>query len=420
MSGTSNYVKKEEINHLNDEEMSKKDTSQEEVKDSANLLPNNTTGEENKTSDPTAVNETQSSAKEEEETEDYYYRPEDFNLTEKDLQSLNEFDELRIEVDPKQTALRIDKFLVDRIPNLSRNRIQSGLKDGHFLVNGLPVKPNYKVAAGDVVMVFMPKPRAQEIEPQNIPLDIVYEDEDLLIVNKKPGMVVHPGFNNTSGTLVNALSYHFKDLPTSFNGSDKPGLVHRIDKDTSGLLVIAKTEHSLTHLSKQFYDHTIERTYNLLVWGTFPDEEKEGTIRSMIGRSAQDRRVYTVLPDDATYGKHAITHYKVLKDMRYVSLVECKLETGRTHQIRVHMRHLGHPLFSDAMYGGDKILKGVSTGKYKTFVENNFKICPRQALHAKSLGFEHPVTGKWMQFNSEIPQDMQRLIRRWEDFLRYG
>ncbi|WP_240655352.1 RluA family pseudouridine synthase [Flammeovirga pectinis] len=348
-----------------------------------------------------------------------YYRPEDFNLTEEDLRSEAEFDELRIEVDPKQTALRIDKFLVDRIPNLSRNRIQDGLKQGHFLVNGLPSKPNYKVAAGDVVMVFMPKPRSTELESQNIPLDIVFEDDDLMIINKKPGMVVHPGYNNTSGTLVNALVYHFQDLPTSFNGSDKPGLVHRIDKDTSGLLVIAKTEHALTHLSKQFYDHTIERTYNAIVWGVF-DEEEEGTVSTMIGRSDSDRRVYTVLEDGATRGKHAITHYKVLKNLRYVSLVECKLETGRTHQIRVHMKHLGHPLFSDAMYGGDKILKGVSTGKYKTFVENNFKICHRQALHARSLGFEHPVTKKWMQFNSEIPQDMKELLRRWEDFLRFG
>ncbi|NLR90305.1 RluA family pseudouridine synthase [Flammeovirga sp. SR4] len=354
------------------------------------------------------------------EANDGYFRPEDFNLTEEDLLSERQFDELRIEVDPKQTALRIDRFLVDRIPNLSRNRIQTGLKEGHFVVNGLPVKPNYKVMPGDVVMVFMPKPRSQELEPQNIPLDIVYEDEDLLIVNKKPGMVVHPGFNNTSGTLVNALIYHFNGLPTSFNGEDKPGLVHRIDKDTSGLLVVAKNENALTHLAKQFYDHTIERTYQAIVWGTFPEDKTTGTIESMIGRSDSDRRMYTVLPDDTTRGKHAITHYKELKNLRYVSLVECKLETGRTHQIRVHMKHLGHPLFSDAMYGGDKILKGERTGKYKTFVENNFKLCPRQALHAKSLGFEHPVTKKWMQFNSEIPQDMQKLLKRWEDYLRYS
>ncbi|MBB3697829.1 RluA family pseudouridine synthase [Flammeovirga yaeyamensis] len=354
------------------------------------------------------------------EDDDSYFRPEDFNLTEEDLKSVQEFDELKIEVDPKQQPLRIDRFLVDRIPNLSRNRIQSGLKEGHFLVNGLPVKPNYKVTPGDVVMVFMPKPRSTELEPQDIPLDIVYEDNDLLIVNKKPGMVVHPGFNNTSGTLVNALVYHFKGLPTSFNGEDKPGLVHRIDKDTSGLLVIAKNENALTHLSKQFYDHTIERTYQALVWGTFSDQGEEGTLTTMIGRSESDRRMYTVIPDESTRGKKAITHYKQLKDLRYVSLVECKLETGRTHQIRVHMKHLGHPLFSDQMYGGDKILKGERTGKYKTFVDNNFKICPRQALHAKSLGFVHPTTNEWMQFDSEIPQDMQKLIKRWEDYLKYS
>ncbi|WP_236941108.1 RluA family pseudouridine synthase [Flammeovirga sp. MY04] len=354
------------------------------------------------------------------EDDDSYFRPEDFNLTEDDLKSVQEFDELKIEVDPKQQPLRIDRFLVDRIPNLSRNRIQSGLKEGHFLVNGLPVKPNYKVTPGDVVMVFMPKPRSTELEPQDIPLDIVYEDNDLLIVNKKPGMVVHPGFNNTSGTLVNALVYHFKGLPTSFNGEDKPGLVHRIDKDTSGLLVIAKNENALTHLAKQFYDHTIERTYQALVWGTFSDQGEEGTLTTMIGRSDSDRRMYTVIPDESTRGKKAITHYKQLKDLRYVSLVECKLETGRTHQIRVHMKHLGHPLFSDQMYGGDKILKGERTGKYKTFVDNNFKICPRQALHAKSLGFVHPTTNEWMQFDSEIPQDMQKLIKRWEDYLKYS
>lgn len=352
--------------------------------------------------------------------DDTYYRPEDFDLTEDDLKSVQEFDELKIEVDPKQQPLRIDRFLVDRIPNLSRNRIQSGLKEGHFLVNGLPVKPNYKVTPGDVVMVFMPKPRSTELEPQNIPLDIVYEDDDLLIVNKKPGMVVHPGYNNTSGTLVNALVYHFQGLPTSFNGEDKPGLVHRIDKDTSGLLVIAKNENALTHLAKQFYDHTIERTYQAIVWGTFTDQEEEGTLTTMIGRSDSDRRMYTVLPDDTTRGKKAITHFKQLQDLRYVSLVECKLETGRTHQIRVHMKHLGHSLFSDQMYGGDKIIKGERTGKYKTFVENNFKICPRQALHAKSLGFIHPTTNEWMQFDSEIPQDMQKLLKRWDDYLKYS
>ncbi|MEH0156710.1 RluA family pseudouridine synthase [Limibacter armeniacum] len=328
------------------------------------------------------------------------------------------FDEMRIDVDMGQALLRIDKFLVNRIPNLSRNRIQDGIRDGDVLVNGFPVKPNYKVRAGDVVMVIMPQQRGDtEVVPQNIPLNVVYEDDDLLVVNKEPGMVVHPGFNNWDGTLVNALVYHFGQLPTAFNADDKPGLVHRIDKDTSGLLVVAKTEQAMNHLARQFYDHSIERTYYALVWGE-PDEE-QGTVKNFIGRSFSDRRVSTV-HEEGNYGKFAVTHYKVLKRLRYVSLVQCNLETGRTHQIRVHMKYLGHPLFGDVMYGGNRILKGVNTGKYKQFVENCFSILPRQGLHAKSLGFVHPRTGKWMQFDTELPEDLTTVLEKWDNYLQYN
>jgi 23S rRNA pseudouridine1911/1915/1917 synthase len=278
------------------------------------------------------------------------------------------------------------------------------------------IRPNYKVKPFDVIRVFLPEPkRLDEIEPEDIDLDIVYEDDHLLVVNKPAGMVVHPAYQNWSGTLVNALAFHFKDLPNRANGEGNPGLVHRIDKDTSGLLVIAKTEHSMSHLSKQFAKHTIERTYFALVWGSV--EEKGGKIHTKLARSENDRRVVTAIPLDRELGKEAITHYKALQNFRYVTLVQCNLETGRTHQIRAHMRHLGHPLFNDATYGGDKILKGMQTGKYKTFVDNCFKVIPRQALHAKSLGFEHPHTKEWMQFTSELPLDFKLVLKKWENYV---
>ncbi len=327
------------------------------------------------------------------------------------------FEHYRVVADPGQSLLRIDRFLIDRLPNFSRNKIQEGIRQEMILVNEQPVKPNYKVRPHDVVVVLFDRPVTEtEIVPQDIPLNIVYEDDDLLIIYKPAGMVVHPGHANWDGTLVNALAYHFGKLPTSRNGEMKPGLVHRIDKDTSGLVVVAKTEAAMTHLAKQFFDHSIERTYYALVWGEL--KEETGTIEGHIGRSYSDRRVSAVFPE-GEYGKPAITHYEVLKPMRYVSLVKCKLETGRTHQIRAHMKYLGHPLFGDAMYGGDKILKGERFSKYKSFVENCFKIMPRQALHAKTLGFTHPTTGERLQFDSELPEDFSTVLERWESYLQH-
>lgn len=333
-----------------------------------------------------------------------------------------EFDDLfehhRIVADPGQAPLRIDKFLMDRIANATRNKIQSGINDGFVEVNGQKVKANYKVKPDDVITVSMPEPpRDTEVVPEDIPLNIVYEDEHLLVVNKEAGMVVHPAYQNWSGTLVNALTYHFQNLPEMQGNEGRPGLVHRIDKDTSGLLVIAKTEKAMNGLAKQFYDHSIERTYYALVWGV-PSEEK-GTININLGRSLKDRRV-TVAYDDPEIGRHAITHYELLKDLRYVSLLKCNLETGRTHQIRAHMKHIGHPLFNDATYGGDKLLKGTQFSKYKSFVDNCFKIIPRQALHAKSLGFIHPVTNEQLQFDSELPSDFTEVIEKWEHYVQYN
>ena len=332
-----------------------------------------------------------------------------------EIQELYEHE--RFVADPKQTLLRIDLFLNDRLKSTSRSKLQEGIKNGQILVNDKKVKPNYKIRPGDVVTVSFPKPKVNlEIIPQDIPLNVLYEDEHLLVVNKEAGMVVHPAHANWDGTLVNALVHRFQNLPTSRNGEIKPGLVHRIDKDTSGLLVIAKTEPAMTHLAKQFFDHTIERTYQAIVWGE--PKQDSGTIIGHIGRSLKDRRVYTVFAE-GEYGKHAVTHYKVLKYLRYVSLVECKLETGRTHQIRVHMKHIGHTLFNDERYGGNKILKGEKFSKYKAFVENGFKILPRQALHAKSLGFIHPTTNKEMFFESDLPDDMQQLIEKWEHYVKF-
>lgn len=319
--------------------------------------------------------------------------------------------------DPGQEPYRVDKFLMDRLPNVTRNKVQQGIKDGFVKVNGNLVKPNYKVHPNDEIIVAFPEPpRETELLPEDIPLNIMYEDDDVLIVNKEPGMVVHPAYNNWSGTLVNALVHHFQQLPTMKDNEGRPGLVHRIDKDTSGLLVIAKTEMAMSSLAKQFFDHSIERTYYALVWGV--PKETEGTINVNLGRSEKDRRV-TVAIEDGSRGRTAITHYKVLQDLRYVSLIQCNLETGRTHQIRAHMKHLGHPLFNDATYGGNAVLKGTRFSKYKSFVDNAFKLMPRQALHAKSLGFIHPKTKKMVQFESELPEDFVNVLDKWEHYVKY-
>ena len=325
------------------------------------------------------------------------------------------FEHFRFKVDPGQSLLRIDKFLSLRIENSSRTRIQIGANAGNILVNNNPVKSNYKVKPGDIIQVVLPTPpREIELIPENIPINIVYEDEDVVVVNKEPGMVVHPGYGNYTGTLVNALMWHFKDLPLFSTGELRPGLVHRLDKNTSGILVIAKNELALNRLSKQFYDRTTDRRYIALVWGV-PDPLK-GTITGSVGRSVKDRKVMQVFPDDSQ-GKPAITHYKVLEELGYISMVECKLETGRTHQIRVHFMYMKHPLFNDEEYGGDQILKGTTFTKYQQFVKNCFKILPRQALHAKSLAFDHPVTGKRLSFESAIPDDMTQVIEKWRKYI---
>jgi len=316
-----------------------------------------------------------------------------------------------------QQPLRIDKYLMNFIENATRNKIQAAAKNGSIYVNDVPVKSNYKVKPFDVIRVLFEHPPYENLlTPENIPLNIVYEDDDLLVVNKEAGMVVHPGHGNYSGTLINALIYHFDNLPN--NSSNRPGLVHRIDKDTSGLLVVAKNEEAMAHLSKQFFDKTSEREYVAIVWGNM--EEDEGTVEGNIGRHPKNRLQNTVFfGDDEDKGKPAVTHYKVLERLGYVTLVSCKLETGRTHQIRVHMKHLGHTLFNDERYGGERILKGTTFTKYKQFVENCFKILPRQALHAKTLGFTHPKTGKFMRFDSEIPQDMQQCIEKWRHYVKH-
>ncbi|HEY9046573.1 MAG TPA: RluA family pseudouridine synthase [Ohtaekwangia sp.] len=328
------------------------------------------------------------------------------------------FEHHRIVADPKQSLLRIDKFLMDRLPNVTRTKIQTGIHDGFVKVNDKAIKPNYKIHPNDIITVSLPEPpRDTDIIPENIPLNIVFEDEHLLVINKPAGMVVHPAYQNWSGTVVNALAYHFQNLPQMQGNEGRPGLVHRIDKDTSGLLVIAKDEISLSGLAKQFFDHTIERTYNALVWGI--PEPPSGTINIHVGRSLRDRRVTTAFPN-GDMGRHAVTHYNLLRDLRYVSLIECKLETGRTHQIRAHMKYLGHPLFNDAMYGGNEILKGTSFSKYKQFVENCFQIIPRQALHAKTLGFIHPATKQFLQFDSDLPQDFVDVLDKWENYVKYN
>ncbi|WP_162428351.1 RluA family pseudouridine synthase [Pontibacter pudoricolor] len=335
---------------------------------------------------------------------------EEQDITAEDSDEL--YEHHRIVVDKGQALLRIDKFLMDRLANVTRNKLQEAIRAESVQVNDKPVKVSYKVKPLDVITITLAEPpRDTDIVPENIPLTIVYEDEELLLVNKQAGMVVHPAYNNWTGTLVNALTYYLQNLPTARNGEGRPGLVHRIDKDTSGLLVIAKTEYAMAFLAKQFYNHTIERTYYALVWGI--PKSDSGTITGHVGRSAKDRKVMTVYPD-GSYGKHAVTHYKVLRRFKYVSLVQCNLETGRTHQIRAHMKYIGHPLFSDATYGGDKIVYGTPNGSYKAFVDNAMKLMPRQALHAKSLGFIHPVTKQELHFNSDLPEDFTAVLEKWE------
>jgi 23S rRNA pseudouridine1911/1915/1917 synthase len=327
------------------------------------------------------------------------------------------FEHHRIVADPGQSLIRIDKFLNARLANVSRSKIQKGIDDGFVTVNDKPVKSNYKVHPDDVIVISFPEPpRDTEVVPENIPLNIVYEDDALLVINKPAGMVVHPAYQNWTGTLVNALAYHFQNLPHMAGNEGKPGLVHRIDKDTSGLLVIAKTEKAMTALARQFFDHSIERTYFAIVWG-IPDPP-EGTINVHLGRSLKDRRVTAAFPE-GNYGRHAVTHYKLIRDYRYVSLVECNLETGRTHQIRAHMKHIGHPIFNDATYGGGQVVKGTVFTKYKQFVENCFKVIARQALHAKTIGFVHPETQQFIQFDSALPDDFKEVLDKWEKYVQY-
>ena len=356
------------------------------------------------------------------------------------------FEHYRIEVEKGQHLLRIDKFLMNRTQNATRSKIQQSAENGSILVNGKPVKSNYKVKPLDLITVVLAHPpREIELIAQNIPINIVYEDNDLIMINKNPGMVVHPGYGNYSGTLVNALVYHFQNLPCPAQPSQgegepthkqtenspitpsplerglrgeaaslRPGLVHRLDKNTSGIMVVAKSEIAMVRLSKDFFDRNLDRIYHALVWGDF--KEDTGTVTGNVGRHQKDRKKMDVLPDDNEHGKHAVTHYRVLERFGYVTLLECKLETGRTHQIRVHMQHIGHSLFNDQLYGGDRILKGTTFAKYRQFVENCFTLLPRHALHAKSLGFTHPATGEYIHFDSELPEDMQSVITKWRSY----
>ena len=315
--------------------------------------------------------------------------------------------------------VRIDKYIQIKLEGISRNKIQNGIRAGAVRVDGETIKPNLKIKPGQVITILLPKPPdlGETVVPENIPLDIRYEDDDLLVINKPPGLVVHPGIGHYSGTLVNALAWHLQkpDMPVMpGNLPDRPGLVHRIDKDTSGLMLIAKNDYTMTHLAKQFFDHTIIREYNAIVWGS-PDPA-EGTIDGHLGRDPKNRLLVTVFQEGEA-GKEARTHYKVLEDLYYVSLVKCVLETGRTHQIRVHMKYIGHPVFNDDRYGGDRIVKGTIYTKYKQFVDNCFALCPRQALHARTLGFVHPTSGKQMFFEAELPEDMSRLLEKWRGYL---
>ncbi len=344
------------------------------------------------------------------------------NITEENTEDSGNddlYEHYRYVADKGQQPLRVDKYLMNRIENATRNKIQKAAKDGNIYVNDVAVKQNYKVKPGDVVTVLFEHPPYENLlVPEDIPIDIVYEDDDVLVVNKEPGMVVHPGHGNYSGTLINALTFHFDNLPN--NSSNRPGLVHRIDKDTSGLLVVAKTEEAMTHLSKQFFNKTTEREYVALVWGNV--DEESGTVEGNIGRHPKNRLQNTVFEDDEdeARGKHAVTHFKVLERLGYVTLLSCRLETGRTHQIRVHLKHIGHTLFNDERYGGDKILKGTTFSKYKQFVDNCFKALPRQALHARTLGFVHPTTGEMMRFESKIPDDMEACLEKWRNYSKHA
>jgi 23S rRNA pseudouridine1911/1915/1917 synthase len=324
------------------------------------------------------------------------------------------FEHHRIVVDKGQQVMRIDKYLVNRMVNTSRSKIQAAAAAGNILVNEQAVKSSYKIKPEEVISIVLPHPpRDTEILPEDIPLDVVFEDEHILVINKNAGLVVHPGVGNYTGTLINALYYYFRDLPLFQTGDMRPGLVHRLDKNTSGILLIAKTELSLNRLAKQFFDRTTSRKYLALVWGSL--DEEEGRIEGHIGRDIKDRKKMTVF-SDGSQGKPAVTHYKLLERLGYLSLVECRLETGRTHQIRVHFKHIRHPLFNDDTYGGDQILKGTTFTKYKQFVQNCFQVLPRHALHAKSLGFEHPATGEKMFFDSELPEDMKQVIEKWRRY----
>jgi len=367
-------------------------------------------------------------------------------LEENDLDSIDSadadqemYEHYRIVVEKGQFLLRIDKFLMNRTPNATRTKIQQSAENGNVLVNDKPVKSNYKVKPFDVITVVFPHaPREIELKPQNIPITIVYEDDDIIVINKNPGMVVHPGYGNYSGTLVNALVYHFQNLPINQSGATqikskpptknksvkksveehsptlRPGLVHRLDKNTSGIMVVAKSEIAMVKLAKDFFDRNLDRIYYALVWGDFVNDT--GTVTGNVGRHLKDRKKMDVYEPDSEHGKHAVTHYTVLERFGYVTLIQCKLETGRTHQIRAHMQHIGHPLFNDSLYGGDRILKGTTFAKYKQFVENCFTIMPRHALHAKSLGFTHPATGKYIHFDSEVPTDMKTVIDKWRGY----
>lgn len=332
-----------------------------------------------------------------------------------------EYEDVEIKVDPKQQPIRIDKFLLTKLANVSRTRIQNAVSEGEVLVNGKVVKSNYKINPGEMITFSLPRrhDKNDKVVPEDIPLDIVYEDEDVMVINKPAGLVMHPGVGNWTGTLVNGLMHYLgnTELPVREGEFyDRPGLVHRIDKDTSGIIVVAKSTLAMDSLTKQFFDHTIKRKYKALIWGAL-DEEK-GTVDNYIGRNPANRLVNMVFPEE-NIGKRAITHWKVLEDLYYVSLVECQLETGRTHQIRVHMKHLGHPLFSDARYEGDQIRKGTVFTKYKQFVQNVFKIMPRQALHAYSLGFEHPRTKEQVYFEQELPPDFAECLEKWRHYVSY-
>lgn len=339
--------------------------------------------------------------------------PDDFE-TDSDSDGL--YEHFRFVADKGQALLRVDKFLVDKMQHSSRNRIQQAAEAGCILVNGRSVKSNYRVKPLDVVSIVMDRPRYEfEILAEDIPLDIVYEDSDVLVVNKPAGLVVHPGHGNYTGTLVNALAWHFKDNPDYDVTDPRLGLVHRIDKDTSGLLVVAKTPDAKTNLGRQFFNKTTKREYRAVVWGV--PAPPVGTIEGNIGRNPKDRLQMAVFPPDSEEGKHAVTHYETVERLGYVSVVKCVLETGRTHQIRVHMKHIGHPLLNDSRYGGDEIIRGERTANYKRFVANCFEICPRQALHAMTLGFKHPRTGEEMFFTSPIPADMESMIAKWRVYM---